>query len=65
MKPVTIFDKIANDPMENHGIPMSALHRLQMQNTMQNLKKVKQFNFTYIFRSRKVSHVRLQRDGEN
>ena len=46
MKPVTIFDQIANDPIENHGIPKAALHRLQMQNTMQNLKKVIQFFVT-------------------
>ena len=40
-EPVRQFKQIANDRMEDHGIPEAALHRLQMQNTMHNIKKVK------------------------
>ena len=35
------FRKIASDKMEDHGIPEAALHRLQMQNTMHDIKKVR------------------------
>ena len=40
-EPMRPFREIATDKIEDHGIPEAALHRLQMQNTMHNIKKVR------------------------
>ena len=41
VEPMRAFHKIAEHKIRDYGIPESLLHRLQMENTMSNLERVR------------------------